>query len=104
LYDSDGGDHASEVLVATAAATDSLATLAHPSGTGRVAPATAHSARFLLASSDPNARRVAPSSSKILTPPASQPVLVASLCGPWLDDGLRKIEPDQAILAVGEPA
>lgn len=67
VSDGDGRDRADPVLVATATATDSLATLAHPSGIGRVAPATAHPARFFLAGSDPDARRVASCPSKILT-------------------------------------
>ncbi len=73
LHNRDCGDRAHEVLVTAAAAADGLATLAHPIGIRRVAPATAHSARFLLAGSDPNARRLAPTSSKILTPPATEP-------------------------------
>lgn len=68
LSDRDGGDRFVAVLVATAAAEHSLATLAQPGGIGCVGPATAHSARILLASSQPDTRRVAPGSPEILTP------------------------------------
>jgi hypothetical protein len=70
----DGGDLTCEVLVAAASTdTDSRATLAHPTRR-RVAPATPHSAGFLLATSDPNACGVPRGSSKVLTPSAARPL------------------------------
>jgi hypothetical protein len=73
LHDRDSGDRANEVLVTPAGAPGSVPTLADPIGVRRVAPATAHSARFLLARSVPNARRVAGTSPKILKQPATDP-------------------------------
>jgi hypothetical protein len=73
LHDRDSGDRANEVLVTAAGAPDSVPTLAHAIGIRRVAPATAHSAWFLLARSVPNARRAGRTSPKILTQPATDP-------------------------------